>query len=135
MNIIKKYLITIGLIVVAVMIVVFIHDSISIWYSKRYDSSKAGLSWGLLVTYYVYYVFPMVLFISSVLIFNRKIHKYISILLFISLLAILMVFNISDHPFRTVLLAGCMTIVYMMFLWGLRFFGSSGFFEKGDEAM
>jgi len=116
MSIVKKYLLSIGLIIIAVLIAVTIHDSISVWYKKQYETSKAGLSWGIFVHYSFLYIYPLVLLISSFLVFNLKKRKYFYVLPFAVFLIILFAFYLSMHPYRTLLLGFSMSLGYVVYL-------------------
>ena len=121
MSIIKKYLLSIGLIIIAVLIAVTIHDSISVWYKKYYETSKTGLSWGILVHYSFLYIYPLVLLISSFLVFNLKKRKYFYVLPFAVFLIILFAFYLSMHPYRILLMAISMSLGYVVYLTCLLF--------------
>ncbi len=121
MSIIKKYLLSIGLIIVTVIVAITTHDSISIWYKENYEVSKAGLSWGILVYYTFVYEYPLVLLINSILIFNLRKRKYLYMLPFVVLLIILFAFNIFDRPYRTSLLAISMSLGYVIYFTCLLF--------------
>lgn len=108
----KKIYTVILLTIISTFIFFGVHTLFVIFFELNFDFQKKTIDWGIFYHYYVLFIFPLAIFATNLILFNKKkIYKYLPL----SAIFIFLIFEyFSVRPYRTILLIFCSSLTFLL---------------------
>ncbi|WP_051263811.1 hypothetical protein [Tenacibaculum ovolyticum] len=88
--------------ILAGLIAICFHELARIIYEENFNVQKTNISWGIFVEYLLFYVYPIMVLITSFLLFAKK--KWLGVIPLLLLIIYVLYIGVLNRPKRSLLL-------------------------------